>query len=78
MDQITEAIRRWMVAQDMSLGQLSGRSGIPKTTLLRRLNHPVTFTVGELDVIASVLGCRVLDLWTASNDGGNGDQVGAA
>lgn len=77
MDQITEAIRRWMVAQDMSLGQLSGRSGIPKTTLLRRFNHPSNFTVGELDVIADVLGCRVLDLWPA-NGGSNGDQAGAA
>ena len=77
MDQITGMIRRWMVAQSMSLNALAERTAIPKTTLLRRFNHPSNFTVGELAVIADTLGCRVLDLWPMNGDDSNG-EAGAA
>ena len=71
MDQIPDAIKRWMVAHDLSLNQLSVRTDIPKTTLLRRFSHPGNFTVRELERIAAVLGCEVLDLWTDGDTNGN-------
>ena len=75
MDQIPAAIRRWMVAHDLSLSQLSVRTNIPKTTLLRRLDHPGNFTIRELERIAAVLGCEVLDLWTDGDGKPNGSAA---
>lgn len=48
--------------RQISHRELSARTGIPTTTLHRRLHGHAPFTFSEIDVIADVLGTTVLDL----------------
>lgn len=41
---------------------LATTTGIPRVTLLRRLNAQTSFTVAELAAVADALGCRVESL----------------
>jgi hypothetical protein len=45
---------------------LSAATGIPLTTLTRRLNAQSAFTIDELDIIATALGTGLVDLIAAS------------
>lgn len=65
---VTEALKN----SGKSQLSLSDESGIPRTTLLRRLSGASPFTVAELQRIADVLGVSVVSLL------GSTDTKGAA
>jgi hypothetical protein len=54
--QIADLIGMEMNARGVSIYGLAQQSGIPRSTLQRRLARPDGFTIGELDAIAPVLG----------------------
>jgi len=54
---IAERIGNEMEAKGVSISGLSEKAGIPRVTLQRRLAKPDSFTIGELDAIASALDC---------------------
>lgn len=56
--QIAEAVRELMEAQGVSQLRLSELTGIPRATLIRRLNGQNSFTVSELASVAVNLGVR--------------------
>lgn len=55
-DQITQAVRAAVASAEISVVVLSEQTGIPRTTLQRRLQGVSEFTVGEVDRIAQALG----------------------
>ena len=52
-DNPVEAARK---AAGLSLSGLANRTGIPRTTLRRKLGHPLELTLSELDDIAAATG----------------------
>lgn len=57
-DRITEAIR----GSGVTLVWLCDRTGIPRSTMNRRMAHPSDFTVNELERVASALRIDVSSL----------------
>lgn len=55
---IAEAVRELMETQGVSQLALSEATGIPRATLIRRLNGHASFTVAELADVAAQLGVR--------------------
>lgn len=51
---------------DISVNKLATEAAIPRITLTRRLADPSTFTLAELDRIATVLGMDSLELLTGT------------
>jgi transcriptional regulator with XRE-family HTH domain len=59
---VADAIKQEMERQGVSQLALSNATGIPRVTLIRRLNGDAFFTIAELAAIASHLGVRASDL----------------
>lgn len=66
MDNLTESVAKNVTAAIDSAGQtqvsISEATGIPRTTLIRRLAGHSPFTIAELGRIAEVLDVEVDDL----------------
>lgn len=60
--QVAQRVQAGMEAAGVSQAGLSQDAGIPRATLIRRLRGHQPFTVTELEAIARVLDCSVLDL----------------
>lgn len=63
---VAGAVASAMVAAGTSQREVAGMTGIPLTTLNRRLTGRSPFLVTELASIASVLGVPVLDIVKAA------------
>lgn len=59
---VAEAVRSRMTEQNVSQVSLSEATGIPRATLIRRLQGHSPFTVAELVAIANHLGVTASDL----------------
>ncbi len=59
---VAEAVREAVAARGISQIALSEATGIPRVTLIRRLNGHSPFTIAELAAIAEHLGVTVSDL----------------
>lgn len=59
---VAAVVKETMTARNISQVQLAEATGIPRVTLIRRLNGSVAFSVDELDRIAAHLGVSVSDL----------------
>lgn len=57
-----QAVTEALVESGKSQLSLSDETGIPRTTLLRRLSGATPFTVAELQRIAEALGVPVVSL----------------
>lgn len=62
MQYIADRIEAGMAAREFSVSRLAEASLIPRMTLSRRLADPATFTLAELERIASALGIDPFDL----------------
>lgn len=56
-----------MKTREVSQNKLAETTGIPRATLIRRLNAVTSFTVAELTAIAAVLDVELIDLLTLAN-----------
>ena len=61
-ERVAYAVRAKMDAADISVGDLSRQTDIPRATLQRRLNRVTPFTVTEVEAIARALDAPVTDL----------------
>ncbi|MCQ4119851.1 helix-turn-helix domain-containing protein [Rhodococcus tibetensis] len=59
---VTEVVRRELEAADMSLREVSRRTGIALSTLASRMRGKTRFNLDELDLIAGLLSLRPSDL----------------
>lgn len=57
-----DRVKTLMAEAEVSQVELSNRTGIERSRLVRRLQGKSPFRVDELEAIASALGCAVLDL----------------
>lgn len=58
-----ESVKHLMDEAGLSVLSLAGLTGIPRTTLNRRLLDPQSFTVRELRAVAEALGTSVTGLF---------------
>lgn len=58
-----ESVKHLMDEAGLTVLSLSTKTGIPRTTLNRRLLDPQSFTVRELHVVAVALGTSVTGLF---------------
>jgi hypothetical protein len=59
MTHIQDRIEAARQTAGLSHSGLAEKAGIPRMTLSRRMVDPATFTIGELERIAAVLGTTV-------------------
>ena len=59
---VAEAVREHIAIAGETQLSIAEVTGIPRTTLMRRLSGVTPFTVAELAAIASALGCTLGDL----------------
>lgn len=59
-------VREAMEAAGMSLNQVAANSGIPRVTLMRRLQRAGDFTLREIDALARALGVAPHTLYPTS------------
>lgn len=52
-------IEKGMIQKGLTKQQLAGKSGIPYSTLCRKLHNPTYFTLAEMTSILSVLGKEI-------------------
>lgn len=55
-DTVAANVRSSLILSGVSVKALAERTGIPRTTLLRRLDGHQPFTVAEVEAIAEVVG----------------------
>jgi transcriptional regulator with XRE-family HTH domain len=65
---IARAVSTALSAAGIAQRDAAERTGIPISTLSRRLTGNSPFTVTELDLLANVLGCTVTELVAAAQD----------
>lgn len=58
----TRNIEQALADKNLTRNTLATKSGIPKSTLYRNLNHPEQFTLRELGQIAEALEVPFVDL----------------
>lgn len=58
-EQVAAAVEAARTSAGIGKDRLADQSGIPQTTLKRRLAGVSPFTVAELDAVASVLGVEI-------------------
>jgi len=63
---IAEQVRQAMADQQLSQVALAEATGIPRVTLIRRLNGQAPFTVTELAAVAAELGMTPADFLAAA------------
>lgn len=51
----------------LPLTSLSNLTGIPRTSLRRKIQHPSTLTLGELDALSAVLAIDAAETFAAIN-----------
>lgn len=59
---LSEQVNRTITQHGMNRSQISEASGIPRATLIRKLQGHSDFTVRELGSIAKALGLTIADL----------------
>jgi predicted transcriptional regulator len=55
-------IEQALASKDITRNALAAKSGIPKSTLYRNLDHPDKFTLRELGQIATALEVTLVEL----------------
>jgi transcriptional regulator with XRE-family HTH domain len=65
---ISQAVVKAIKAAGLSQRDAADQSGIPFTTLRRRLTGHSPFLVSELAVLAELIGCSVSDFIRAAED----------
>ena len=60
----TKSIRRALLERDMYQKDLTASSGIPQSTLSKRLKQPEDFTVGELQKVVKAIAPDIAVLLT--------------
>lgn len=61
MQTITDRIATGMKDLGLSVKALADETGIPRVTLMRRLDRPETLTIAEVNRISDALGINILD-----------------
>lgn len=72
---VAEVVKRALEAAQIPQREASARTGIPMTTLVRRLGGSSPFKANELAALSGLIGCTVSSIFEAAE---RGVEAGAA